>query len=449
MSEPFIDAGVQPVSPETRAAAPTNSLHASHPAACARHNWVLSLQSDMTTADIPQRAPHSDEGHDLAAASVTAERAAETPGSTQAMSDSWGASAILFGAGSLLWPLVFFLAFFARAAMLAADTSRVPHYDRAWQETVEVVAISGSYVGWVAPSMLALLVGLGFLVTPTGDADSQSVLRPLPFVAALIGGFMLAWTVLAVVVLSSHEPTAASDNGQQLWGLLFITPVSVVLALVLGRLDFRPLAKRIALLDAAIGRAEREYTHLANAPLFYNDPAVTRHVARPPWRRPLVYQGGVALIVLFAFWLIHGESFGTSLLEAAYVAALGALVFLVVSLVQRELVDARLARLAGHELRSKLEVAGGVIVALAVSLLVLYNLWFVFSGVTPVIAPLAYAALVVLAAWWANPVALRRSAWPAQVLRERERQLARMRGKLDQLRRADALASPAQAATSP
>ena len=160
--------------------------------------------------------------------------------STQAMSDSWGASAVLFGAGSLLWPLVFFLAFFARAAMLAAENSSMPHYGGAWQETIEIVAISGSYVGWVAPSLLALLVGLGFLVTPNADIDSQSVLRPLPFVAALIGGFMLAWTVLAVVVLSTHGPTATSEGGQQLWGLLFITPVSVVLALVLGRLDFRP-----------------------------------------------------------------------------------------------------------------------------------------------------------------------------------------------------------------
>lgn len=107
---------------------------------------------------------------------------------TQAMSESWGASAILFGAGSLLWPLVFFLAFFARAGMLAAEESTAPHYGAAWRETIEVVAISGQYVGWVAPSLLALLVGLGFLITPNSDLDSQSVLRPLPYVAALIGG---------------------------------------------------------------------------------------------------------------------------------------------------------------------------------------------------------------------------------------------------------------------
>ncbi|KUF05829.1 hypothetical protein [Leucobacter sp. G161] len=357
----------------------------------------------------------------------------EAAHSTQAMSDSWGASAALFGAGSLLWPFVFFLAFFARSAMLAAEDSRVPHYGGAWQETIEVVAISGNYVGWVAPSMLALLVGLGFLVTPNADLDSQSVLRPLPFVAALIGGFMLAWTVLSVIVLSTHGPTATSDGGQQLWGLLFITPISVVLALVLGRLDFRPVARRAELLRASIARSEREYHRLADTRLFYGDDSVTSHASRSTWKWPLVAQGGVAVIVFFAFWLVHGESLSTALLEAVYLAAVGALVFLVVSLIQRELIDARLSKLAGHEVRSKLETIGGVILAVGVGCLVLYNLWFVFSGIRPVIIPLSYAALFLAAVWIANPFTLRRSAWPAQVLRERERSLARMRAKLAQL----------------
>lgn len=360
--------------------------------------------------------------------------AAEAPAtSTQAMSDSWGASAVLFGAGSLLWPLVFFLAFFARAAMLAAEESQKPHYGAAWRETIEVVAISGSYVGWVAPSLLALLVGLGFLVTPTADLDSQSVLRPLPYVAALIGGFMLAWTVLAVVVLSTHAPTATSEGGQQLWGLLFITPVSVVLALVLGRLDFRPAARRAELLRQAIARSEREYEHLANAGLFYGDSRVTSHTQRSPWRRPLIVQGTVAVVVFLAFWLLHREPISTALLEAGYVAAMGALVFLVVSLIQRELIEARLSKLAGHEVRSRLELVGGVILAVGVACLVAYNLWFVLAEIRPVFVPVLYALLFLAAAWVSNPFPLRQSAWPAEVLRERGRALARMRGKLAQL----------------
>ncbi|KIP53365.1 hypothetical protein [Leucobacter komagatae] len=353
--------------------------------------------------------------------------------STQAMSDSWGASAVLFGAGSLLWPLVFFLAFFARAAMLAAENSSVPHYGGAWQETIEIVAISGSYVGWVAPSLLALLVGLGFLVTPNADIDSQSVLRPLPFVAALIGGFMLAWTVLAVVVLSTHGPTATSEGGQQLWGLLFITPVSVVLALVLGRLDFRPVAKRAQLLQAAIERLEREHEHLADTGRFYGDPRVTEHTVRSPWKRPLLVQGCLAVVVFFAFWLLHDEPVSTAVLEAIYVAAVGALVFLVISMIQLELIASRLAKLAGHEVRSKLELVGGVILAVGVGLLVLYNLWFVLAEIRPIIVPIGYALGFIGAAWIASPLTLRRSAWPAYVLRDRERTLARMRAKLAQL----------------
>ncbi|KAM9861648.1 hypothetical protein ACI1US_02550 [Leucobacter sp. BZR 635] len=354
------------------------------------------------------------------------------------MSDSWGASVALFAAGSLLWPLVFFLAFFARSAMLAAESSSTPHYGGAWREIIEVVAISGNYVGWVAPSMLALLVGLGFLVTPTGDVDSQSVLRPLPFVAALIGGFMLAWTVLSVVVLSTHGPTATSDSGQQLWGLLFITPVSIVLALVLGRLDFRPVARRAELLITAIKRLEREHTRLADARLFYGDDSITEHSKRSPWLRPLIVHGAVALAVFIAFWLFHGEPVSAALLEAVYLFALGALMFFVVSIIQRELIDARLAKLAGHEVRSKLEVTGSVILAVAVGGLLIYNLWFVFSGIRPIIVPILYAVIFVAAVWIANPMTLRHSAWPAQVLRERERSLARMRGKLAQLTAATA-----------
>lgn len=360
-------------------------------------------------------------------------QAAPLTGSTQAMSDSWGASAVLFAAGSLLWPLVFFLAFFARSAMLAAENSSTPHYGGAWRETIEVVAISGSYVGWVAPSLLALLVGLGFLVTPTADVDSLSVLRPLPFVAALIGGFMLAWTALSVVVLSTHGPTATSDGGQQLWGLLFITPVSIVLALVLGRLDFRPVAKRAELLRAAIGRLEREHAHLADVRLFYGDASVTAHAERSPWRRPLIVHGGVAVAVFFAFWLLHGEPVSAALLEGVYLLALGALMFFVVSIIQRELIDARLAKLAGHEVRSKLEIFGGAILAIVVACLLIYNLWFVFSGIEPLVLPYLYAVVFAGSVWFANPLTLRRSAWPAQVLRERERALARMRGKLAQL----------------
>lgn len=392
----------------------------------------------MTTNDtaVPQAPAQPPAGsaapHDRQAALPDSQPAALT-GSTQAMSDSWGASAVLFAAGSLLWPLVFFLAFFARSAMLAAENSSTPHYGGAWRETIEVVAISGSYVGWVAPSLLALLVGLGFLVTPTADVDSLSVLRPLPFVAALIGGFMLAWTALSVVVLSTHGPTATSDGGQQLWGLLFITPVSIVLALVLGRLDFRPVAKRAELLRAAIGRLEREHDHLANVRLFYGDTSATAHTDRSPWRRPLIVQGGVAVAVFFAFWLLHGEPASAALLEGVYLLALGALMFFVVSIIQRELVDARLAKLAGHEVRSKIEIFGGAILAVVVACLLIYNLWFVFSGIEPLVLPYLYAVVFAGSVWFANPLTLRRSAWPAQVLRERERALARMRGKLAQL----------------
>ncbi|KAM9867034.1 hypothetical protein ACIFOC_00355 [Leucobacter aridicollis] len=356
-----------------------------------------------------------------------------SPGSTQAMSDSWGASAVLFGAGALLWPLVFFLAFFARAAMLAAEDSQTPHYGAAWRETIEVVAISGSYVGWVAPSLLALLVGLGFLVTPTADLDSQSVLRPLPYVAALIGGFMLAWTVLAVVVLSTHGPTATSEGGQQLWGLLFLTPVSVVFALVLGRLDFRPVARRVELLRQAIARSEAEYTHLANAPLFYGDPSVTAHTERSPWRRPLIVQGCLVLLVFFAFWLLHDEPVSTAIIEACYVAAIGALVFLAVSIIQHELIEARLSKLAGYGVRSKLELVGGIMLAAGVACLLGYNLWFVLAEIRPLYVPAIYAVLFLAALWFSNPLTLRRSAWPGALLRERERSLARMRGKLEQL----------------
>lgn len=391
-------------------------------------------------AAAPQVGPTSAPQADRLAGQTTGHTAGQSPeespapsSGTQAMSDSWGASVGLFAVGSLLWPLVFFLAFFARSAMLAAENSSMPHYGGAWRETIEVVAISGSYVGWVAPSLLALLVGLGFLVTPTADVDSQSVLRPLPFVAAFIGGFMLAWTVLAVVVLSTHGPTATSDGGQQLWGLLFITPVSIVLALVLGRLDFRPVAKRAELLQAAIGRLEREHAHLADARLFYGDPAVTSHAKRSPWKRPLAVHGGVALVVCLAFWLLHDEPLSAALLEGSYLLALGALMFFVVSIIQRELIDARLAKLAGHEVRSKLEIAGGIVLAIIVGLLLVYNLWFVFSGVEPAYLPVVYAVVFVAAVWIANPVTLRRSAWPAQVLRERERSLARMRAKLTQL----------------
>ncbi len=359
--------------------------------------------------------------------------AAPSPGSTQAMSDSWGASAVLFGAGSLLWPLVFFLAFFARAAMLAAEDSLAPHYGAAWQEVVEVVAISGSYVGWVAPSLLALLVGLGFLVTPNADLDSQSVLRPLPYVAALIGGFMLAWTVLAVVVLSTHGPTATSDGGQQLWGLLFLTPVSVILALVLGRLDFRPVARRVELLQQTIARAETEYAHLSNVALFYGDTRVTSHTTRSPWRRPLLVQGCVAVVVFLAFWLLHDEPVSTAVLEACYVTAIGALVFLVVALIQRELIEARLSRLGGHEMRSKLELVGGIILAVGVALLLAYNLWFVLAEIRPIFVPASYAVLFLAALWFSNPLTLRHSAWPAALLKERERSLVRMRAKLAQL----------------
>ena len=360
--------------------------------------------------------------------------ATPTAVSTQSMSDSWGASAILFGAGSLLWPLVFFLAFFARAAMLAAETSTVPHYGAAWQEVIEVVAISGSYVGWVAPSLLALLVGLGFLVTPNADLDSQSVLRPLPYVAALIGGFMLAWTAISVVVLTSHSPTAASEGGQQLWGLLFITPVSVVLALVLGRLDFRPVARRAQLLRAAIARSEREHQHLVDAAVFYGrEGKAAAHAARSLWRRPFLVQGTLAVIVFFAFWLVHDEPVSTALLEAIYVAAVGLLIFLVVSLVQRELIEARVSRLAGHHVRSRLEIAGGMALAAGTAILVLYNMWFVLAEIRPLYVPVLYAAVFVGATWLTNPLTLRRSPWPAEVLRERERSLARMRAKLAQL----------------
>lgn len=392
---------------------------------------------DKTPSQAPSHAAPAQEDSDLPEASAHADGAdaslAPQPGGTQSMSDSWGTSAVLFAVGSLLWPLVFFLAFFARAAMLAAEDSRVPHYGGAWAETVEVVAISGSYVGWVAPSMLALLVGLGFLVTPTADVDSQSVLRPLPYVAALIGGFMLAWTVLAVVVLATHGPTATSDGGQQLWGLLFITPVSIVLSLVLGRLDFRPIAKRAELLRAAIGRLEREHDHLADAARFYGDATVTAHARRSPWQRPAIVQGGMAVAVFFTFWLVHSEPASAALLEAIYIAMLGALMFFVVSIIQRELIDARLAKLAGHDVRSKLEIMGGVILTIGVSLLLIYNLWFVFSEITPAILPLLYAVIFIGAVWIANPMTLRRSAWPAQVLRERERSLAKMRARLAQL----------------
>lgn len=368
---------------------------------------------------------------------------AVSPGSAEApaLSDSWGASVVLFAAGSLLWPLVFFLAFFARAALLAAENSMKPHYNGAWRETIEVVAISGSYVGWVAPSLLALLVGLGFLVTPTADIDSLSVLRPLPFVAALIGGFMLAWTVLAVVVLSSHGPTAASEGGQQLWGLLFMTPVSIVLSLVLGRLDFRPIAKRTELMRAAIARYEREYANLADPRVFYSDPGVLDHAKRSPWKRPLFIQGSVSIVVFVAFWRFHAEPLSTALLASSYVAAVGAVIYLLVSLVQRELIDARLSKLAGHELRSRLDTVGGVVLAIGVGALIAYNLWYVFSGLRPLLAPICYALVFLGAAWIANPLRLRRSAWPMQVLRERERALTRMRGKLVQLEAAQAASS--------
>ncbi|MFD1203005.1 hypothetical protein ACFSWE_09400 [Leucobacter albus] len=359
--------------------------------------------------------------------------AGTAPASTQTMADSWGASVALFAAGSLLWPLVFFLAFFARAGMLAADNNSLPHYGGAWNEIIEVVAISGSYVGWVAPSLLALLVGLGFLVTPTADVDSQSVLKPLPFVAALIGGFMLAWTVLSVVVLATHAPTATSEGGQQLWGLMLMTPVAIVLSLVLGRLDFRPAARRAELLQRAVTKLEREHEHLVDAPRFYRGPAVVAHAARSPWRRPLVVHGCLTVVVFFAFWLGHGEPPSAALLEAGYLLALGALMFFVVAIIQRDLIDARLAALAGHEVRSKLETVGGVVLAVLVALLLVYNLWFVLSGIRPPFLPVLYAAAFLAAVWIANPLTLRRSAWPAQVLRERERALERMRARLAQL----------------
>lgn len=352
---------------------------------------------------------------------------------TQAMSESWGASAILFGAGSLLWPLVFFLAFFARAGMLAAEESTAPHYGAAWRETIEVVAISGQYVGWVAPSLLALLVGLGFLITPNSDLDSQSVLRPLPYVAALIGGFMLAWSVLSVVVLSTHSPTATSEGGQQLWGLLFLTPVSVMLALVLGRLDFRPVARRVALLKTSIIRAERERDILADGTLFYRRHGATTHLKRSPWKRLVIVQSCVAVLVFFSFWFVHDEPLSSAFLEAGYVVAVGVLVFLVVSLIQRELIEARLSKYTGHEVKGRIELIGGVILTLGVGALVVYNMWFVLAEIRPAFVPAVYASLFILSTWLTNPFTLRHSGWPLVVLREREKALARMRTKLEQL----------------
>ena len=357
-------------------------------------------------------------------------------------SDTWGASAAIFAAGSLLWPLLFFFTFMTRAGMRAPENEWRPHYSGAWQETVDAVAISGSYVGWVAPSLLAILAGLGFLVTPTSDEDSQSMLRPLPFVAALIGGFMLAWTVLGVVVLSTDQATADSEDGRQLWGMVFLTPVSIVLALVLGRLDFRPLSKRIELLRAAVTKAQRELDALANPARFYGDVAVTAHAQRSAWKRPLLVQAIFSLGIFVFFLTLHREPFVTSLLAAGYVTALGALVFLMMSLIQRSLIDARVAKLCGHPRQGLVETVGAWVLVTAVTVLMCATLWFVFSGITPIIVPVLYCLAFLAAMWIANPPSLRRSAWPAQAERERRHSLERMRARLTQLEAA-AEAAPA------
>lgn len=353
--------------------------------------------------------------------------------------ETWGASAAIFGAGALLWPAIFFLAFFARAAIQAPHHSWIPHYSAAWEETIDVVSISGTYVNWVAPTLLAVLAGLGFLVTPTSDAESLSVLRPLPMVAALIGGFMLSWTVLGVIVLSVDPVTADSDEGRQLWGLVFLTPISIVLALVLGRLDFRPAARRIEQLKASIARAEIELGVLRSSERLLGKSATTRGVSLPrprsrtPWRRPLVIQGVVTAITFFVLFLVHREPLEASILAAVYVTALGALVFILVALVQRWLVDAYIAKITRHERQSHLETASATILAVGVGSLVVFNLWFVFAGLTPAFSPILYGVLFVISMWIANPLKLSHSAWPAQVLRERVRALARMRHHLSQL----------------
>lgn len=168
--------------------------------------------------------------------------------------DNWGSSWRMLARGVVFWIFVLGIAFWVGIMVTAFANDGVPDLYSVLSQIVGAVNASGEFVGWVAPALLASLIGLSFLMGFDPDSNRHSLVAMFPGLAVMIGSFLLVWMFVSLLASAFHP----DEVNVELLGLVILAPVSAVFAASIGRLNFVPLATRMLRLKNDINRAESD-----------------------------------------------------------------------------------------------------------------------------------------------------------------------------------------------